>query len=334
MSNKNNFNSINDNEDFSYCNIKTLKKFYNFNNYYDIHMWYIKHIDRLLYYNNRHCRIKILQKGNGKKEVINKIIIYKNKGINYRIKISHFVSIDEYDGEIAMIYLMEPITSDKPSKKCITVKIEKGDSIAYIDDVNSQFKCTDQKSNPKNAGSIFLQIIMKYLKKNKNILGINRIELTDNSRKIIKTGDVVHDINLFKSRQLENKIPYYMKFGFFPVLRSTYHKLKKNYNRILNLLTKDINFITILLVYKKHKLNQALLEKNKKKSDLLIELINLEYDLLIDYLESNANLNIKNTIEYIRINFQIIYNNIYLKLFEVIGLEDLLPDETVYYLNI
>jgi len=233
-----------------------------------------------------------------------------------------------------MIYLMEPITFDKPSKKCITVKIEKGIDIAYIDDVNSHFKCTDQKSNPKNASGIFLLIIMNYLKKNKNILGINRIELTDNSRKIIKINDVIHDINLFKSRQLENKIPYYMKFGFFPVLKSTYYKLKKNYNRILNLSTKDINFITILSVYKNNKLNQVLLEKNKRKSDLLIELINLEYELITEYLESNENSNIKNTIEYIRNNFQIIYGSIYLKLFEVIGLEDLSSDETVYYLNI
>ena len=67
-----NFDSINDNNDFSYNNVKTFKKFYNSNDYYDIHTWYIKHIDRLLYYNNRHCKIKILQKGNGKKEVINK----------------------------------------------------------------------------------------------------------------------------------------------------------------------------------------------------------------------------------------------------------------------
>ena len=60
----------------------------------------------------------------------------------------------------------------------------------------------------------------------------------------------------------------------------------------------------------------------------------MEYELITEYLESNENSNIKNTIEYIRNNFQIIYGSIYLKLFEVIGLEDLSSDETVYYLNI
>lgn len=328
------YNVLNDhNDDYLHCNhseynIMTFKKYFQSNNSHIVRIWYLKNIDKLSHYHGRQCKIKILQNGGTIKK--HQIFSYRSNNILYKIRISYFIINDDFEGDIAKIILINPDLTGK--KACITVKIENNDHTAYIDEVYTHYRCTDQEKNPEQAGGIFLQLVIRYLKKHKNELKINRIELTDNSIKNIKTYINIYNIDLFKSRQLENKIPYYMKFGFFPVHQSAYKKLKQNYRTIDNLLTEEIDFKNILLNNYESLLKR--LKNLKYIKHFNISAIFSDYQELIDYTDKNSKQLFLFTIQYIRKNYQIIYCEIYLEIFKSIELEVLTSDETVYYLNL
>ena len=264
-----------------------------------------------MYHDNRHCQIR-KQRGESSKS-IEECIITKNE-IEYKTDIRRYnlidKDLDDNDIEIAEILLISPKSSGK-IKQCILVKITKGNETADLIDLNTKFNCTDHYENPSKAGevfesssfstkSIFLKCILEYLTVHKDDLGISRVELADMSKKLIKFDYDQYAIELEQSRQLEGKYPYYMSFGFIPVYTSALIKLQENKGIMNDLYTEYLNIIG----YHKD---------------------------LKEYVENHKNQLMKETIKYIRDNYQLIYITSYKRLFEVFNLKKLEDDEIRYY---
>ena len=76
-------------------------------------------------------------------------------------------------------------------------------------------------------GSTYIYIMLDFLTRNQQALGLTTVELTDNSH-FRCSEDRSRSLQLGFSRQLEGEKPYYMQFGFVPKYRSAIHKLQRN----------------------------------------------------------------------------------------------------------
>ena len=178
--------------------------------------------------------------------------------------------------------------------------------------------------NPDKAGELFMNTVIDYLKKNMNELGILTIELEDNARKEIPTRDDNIVFDLSRSRQLEGKKPYYMKFQFFPQRLSAYAKIHNNRKKMKKLLTEDYDIVYIITKYRDD------IEPTTVYSYNLISLFNQS----MEYINNHNNDPMIQTISYLRVNFQPIFTRIYLDLFKMFKLEEPVDDENLYYLDL
>ena len=280
-----------------------------------------------LYIKKRIYRISNYNQIGGKREKINDTIVdisSNNKSISIQTKITRFKVINDETGEeFAELYLLSPLT-DKIYKSCITVRIDKNSTIAHIADVNICFNCTNGSRNPDKAGETFMNIIINYLKINKNELGIKTLELEDMTSKIISSIDPPNTFELSLSRQLEGKKPYYMKFNFFPERLSAYAKIHNNRKKMKKLLTEDHDIIGVLTRHR---------DKIQMSFKECLNLINL-FNELIEYID-NPNIDLMlETITYIRYNYSSIFIRIYLDLFKLFKLQAPIDDENLYYLDL
>jgi hypothetical protein len=111
---------------------------------------------------------------------------------------------------------------------------ETRDTVLVLTDLNANDDCVicQDKNHKYKIGDILMQIFMEYVKINKDVMHITKIELQDNSmKKCYGTG-----IKLKYLRTITNGEPYYAKYGFRPQNKLDYKTYK--YNRELH--KKDI----------------------------------------------------------------------------------------------
>ncbi len=212
------------------------------------------HIHKQLYYNNSYHKLSYQNGGTREKLTDDILVINKNNKFSefcnssikeeYEVKISVFKIIDETrdNEESTMLYLMSPSNIDI-MKSCIVIRITSSSRIADLNNIYVHHKCTNQKDNPDNSGELFLSVILYYLRKNKTKFNIRKILLSDESEKTVFVSSSKCVFDLFYSRAIEGKKPYYMKFCFLPVNLSAYIKIHNNF------LDKLEHFLCCFLFY-------------------------------------------------------------------------------------
>lgn len=119
---------------------------------------------------------------------------HNNIKINYKDIQYKFIKIESENQYILF-------SDDKDKHECISIIISKEDKIAEINGISNYISCL-KKSNlleltNTGVGSILLKITLKMLKKYKDKLGINKISLTDNSKKKCSNKNIVLSQMLF-----------------------------------------------------------------------------------------------------------------------------------------
>ena len=135
---------------------------------------------------------------------------------------------------------------------CVSVEIVKKYAEANIGGISTYANCSEEGLKYPGAGTILLKLILKYLKKNKKELGINRISLQDNS--FIKCDDFDKNISLSRLHFVTKGNSWYGKYGFLPYdafERLPSKKLLKKYknnNHIFKHLSIDKNWIKKMVI--------------------------------------------------------------------------------------
>jgi len=211
------------------------------------------------------------------------------------------VSVEKNDEDI-LINILTHIGLNPAS--CANIIIDRKSGIAVLGNISYHEGCGKpvQRGLSENpTGSIILKFILKFLKKNKKGLNINRIVLTDHSYKICPK---CNDIKLSNLNTLLYGDTWYGKYGFRPYDKD--HDIpdkaeNKAYNKnkqiIQKTLVKDVDLIGhIKRGIQKYKLyhidSDILIEKikewrNHKLSDVLIVMMQ-EYDkycCLFEYIQ-------------------------------------------------
>ena len=122
------------------------------------------------------------------------------------------------------------------AKSCSVIKIHPTSRIADIIDINTLHRCFTPLGATK-IGRLTVLATLDYLKRNREAFEIDRVILSDSSRYRCADG---FEIVLEYSRQLCGVRPYYVQFGFRPLLPSAEEKLSGNEKIIADLFTRDI----------------------------------------------------------------------------------------------
>jgi len=241
------------------------------------------HIKKVIYKNSQLVRDNRTQiKKFFNKEIINSMIgggedltiIYKNNEYTYtQLNDEYYYilySYDEFD--------------------CVSVIIDKENKVGEIHGIGNFKSCLIDSNT--NVGSTLLKITIKMLKKYKDLLGINKIVLTDNSVKKCEANS--EDIKLSHMLILLTGDTWYGKYGFRPINVNTYKYneiLNENYNNnklIINKITiKEVNIMKYIKMTKdKNVINavKKILEKNENMllKDFLQKFLK-EYDVTCQY---------------------------------------------------
>ena len=217
------------------------------------------------------------------------------------------VSVEKNDNDILIKILTY---KESNPESCANISVDQKSGIAILGNISYHEGCgkpiqlghTIYRGMPENpTGSMILKFILKFLKKNKKALNINRIVLTDNSYKICKR---CNDIKLSNLNLLLYGDTWYGKYGFRPYDNNKnaqdkkgIKKYNKNKQIIKQTLVKDVNLIDYIkrgiFKYKLYHIDSTILiEKIKewqdhKLSDVLIALMK-EYDkycCLFEYIQ-------------------------------------------------
>lgn len=196
-----------------------------------------------------------LQKGGGYN------VLYKNKKI-------YFESLIE-DNERLKIFL----TSSANDDTCIMVIIDKSDKLAYIESLtnNKDNKCFDTPE--LNKGFNIMEITIKMLKKYKEKLTINVIQLKDNSFIYCdnKTKTWLSSLSF-----LQYNNTFYGRFNFIPKDKDMYEKYLRNQFILDETLTKKINIEKLMTKFNKKIYNKENIMKyyNKYKESNITKWFN------------------------------------------------------------
>ncbi len=306
--------------------------------------WYDKYILPITVHNNKECKLKHItnqhqdfdHKGISSNQtggVVDYFAILEDADKDYKIKISKYELVEEGES-VANIYLLAP-SQESRFRSCVSVKIIRGSHIAEITNISTNYKCTDQESNPLTAGRKFIRIILKFLKEHSARLSIRTVELQDVSSKTLGH----NTIKLELSRQLEGFNPYYYAFGFLPFQTRAYMKIVNNRLKIQDILTKDISVSMIEDLLKKYRTREYNLQIKtgvfpKESRTLLYDSLTIEYRYVIKYITDHRSDLLTETMKYLRINHFGCYSAIYEYVFELLGLEKLTETEQRYYLDL
>ena len=106
--------------------------------------------------------------------------------------------------------------SDDKKYNCVSVIVSKEDHVAEIHGIGNYKNCIQHKSllekTNLGVGTLLLKITLKMLIKYKNKFGINKISLTDNSKKKCNNNNIILSQMLF----LLTGNTWYSKYGFKP----------------------------------------------------------------------------------------------------------------------
>ena len=163
-------------------------------------------------------------------------IYYKNEQTFYNIKFDKII-----DDDIIALHLSTLDNKDS----CIFIIIDKDNNFAYIEGItyNKYTTCFD---SPKlNNGKTIMEITIKMLKKYKNKLNINSIQLRDNSFILCDTTNIcLADLSFLQYNET-----FYGRFGFRPIDKNINKKYLKNIDILQTTLVKNIDLIKILNNY-------------------------------------------------------------------------------------
>lgn len=217
------------------------------------------------------------------------------------------VSVEKNDSDILINILTY---KEQDPESCANITIDKKSGIAILGNISYHEGCgkpiqrdhTIYRGIPENpTGSMILKFVLKFLKKNKKELKINRIVLTDNSYKICNK---CNDIKLSNLNLLLYGDTWYGKYGFRPYDKNKnapdekgIKKYNKNKQIIQQTFVKDVNLIDYIkrgiFKYKLYHIDSTILIekikewKDRKLSDVLIILMK-EYDkycCLFEYIQ-------------------------------------------------
>lgn len=189
--------------------------------------------------------------------------------------------------------------------RCIWVTIDRDSpTVADISDVNTSHICTD-KGNPPKSGGIYVRLMVKFIKQNAKQLGVKTITLTDYSSHYC-LGKRNFSIQLEVSRQLEGKYPYYVQFGFKPLLSQNTVILKRN-RQIMRSFTTSERLIDFCHGYK-------------------------NFPNIIDYIINHKDQPLTETLMHIGKMDCVFFSGICRALFRELGLEEL--EEPIYVMKI
>jgi hypothetical protein len=193
---------------------------------------------------------------NDKEEYKIIIIVYKN--INYTFKIYH-------DNEIAYYYLFRT-NDNNENLACVHIIVDKNNNICEIHNILYHKDCMPTAEMNDKKGSILMKIALILINKIKDKYKINKIYLTDNSKKICKN----KEIELHKMLTLLTGTTWYGKYGFIPVNKILRKQFEQNKNIIENTNLKDVP-----------QLKKYLIKILKNKNDKILEKIMISYDQAI-----------------------------------------------------
>jgi len=204
------------------------------------------------------------------KEIINSLSLHRGGGEDLLItyKDNEYKYTQIMDEDYYILYSHDDFD-------CVSIVIDTELKVGEIHGIGNFESCLIN-SNTK-VGSTLLKITIKMLKKYKDILGINKIILTDNSIKKCESNN--SDIKLSHMLILLNGDTWYGKYGFRPINSKTYDYdeiLNENYNNnklIINKITiKEANIMkyikmtesqsVIKAVHKILKINENMLLKD------------------------------------------------------------------------
>lgn len=142
------------------------------------------------------------------------------------------IEYTKYDARLYFLSLLDNEQSNHYA--CIYVIIHNGGNYGLIQGFTNKFLCSGYRIgerinllSERGQGYYLMNGLIQYCYKYRNVLGIDRLELNDESRYECKPKV---NIDLLYSNILCGKLPYYMKFGFQPIERSTNEKIKYNLN--------------------------------------------------------------------------------------------------------
>ena len=148
-------------------------------------------------------------------------------------------------------------------------------------------------------------MITQYLKENKDLLGINRIEFHDNSHFRCPENRNI-SIQLELSRQLEGQYPYYVQFGYIPAHKSSRLKLMRNRQKMSQYKTSDYPLKELC--------------GGRCPPDLL------------EYVEQHQTQPLSETLRYISRHYCQIYGKFYRTIFDDCGLHEL--NSPIYHMRL
>jgi len=184
------------------------------------------------------------------------IIIYKN--IEYTFKIYH-------DDELAYYYLFR--TNDlNENLACLHIIIDKKNNLCEIHNILYHSDCMPTAEMDDKKGSTLIKIALTLINKIKDRYKINKINLTDNSKKKCKN----KEIELHKMLTLLTGTTWYGKYGFVPVNKILRKQFEQNQIIIKNTYLNDVP-----------QLKKYLIKILKEKHQILLEKILISYEQAI-----------------------------------------------------
>ena len=136
---------------------------------------------------------------------------------------------------------MSPLEQNTNNHYVWVMILRDNPKVADLSDVNKYYQCTD-RGNPINAGGLYVKLMIRFLKDNKDQFGIDQIEVTDLSQYHCPQKWYA-SLRLELSRQLEGRYPYYVQFGFQPKTKKNFKILMENRRIMSQLLTGDHEYL-------------------------------------------------------------------------------------------
>ena len=164
----------------------------------------------------------------------------------------------------------------KDEVNCGTISIDGGD--AMIQTIAYDKSCALEGLISPGGGNILLRFMLNYIIKIKDKYEIEKIIVTDKSRKRCKK--INEDVELSRLMMIVKGYTWYMKYGFRPYNGKSIDKykernIKNNREKLRKLRTKNIPIVKII---KKNKINidkreiERLIKNNKLFRDFMIAL--------------------------------------------------------------
>lgn len=197
-------------------------------------------------------------------------------------------------------------------KYCCLIMIYPEDKMAELRDVNSYTPCFD--ATGLKSGKLVIKVAIKYCRKYREQLGIERLELGDNATYYCDRPTKQYGIKLLLSRQLLGKYPYYFQFGFRPSPKIC-RRIEYNLDLMKSKVTGDCF---------------------DNRSGLLefLEMCKIDNMDLLEYVRANSSQALSTTLKYISSQFCEDYSTFYSDLYKELKLLEWPGWDDVYTLNL